>query len=75
MILKLEMPIYITEGNHCLWVALKEGIPFIPCHVIPHWLSPNGSYKKLDIDFSTLKPGETILPENLGLTVAKTGFN
>ena len=67
---------YITEGNHRLWVALKEGIRFIPCRVIPHWLSQNGSYKKLDIDFSTLKPRETIiLPENLGLTVAKTGFN
>ena len=66
---------YITEGNHRLWVYLKEGIPFIPCRVIPHWLSPNGSYKKLDIDVSTLKPGETILPEQLGLTVAKTGFN
>ena len=36
---------------------------------------PNGSYKKLDIDFFTLKPWETILPENWGLTVAKTGFN
>ena len=28
---------YITEGNHCLWVAHKEGIPSIPyCCVIPH---------------------------------------
>ena len=27
---------YITEGNHRLWVAHKEGIPSIPCSVIPH---------------------------------------
>ena len=27
---------YITEGNHCLWVAHMEGIPFIPCCVIPY---------------------------------------
>jgi len=27
---------YITEGNHHLWVAHKEGIPSIPCCVIPH---------------------------------------
>ena len=66
---------YITEGNHRLWVAIQEGIPFIPCRVIPHWLPPNGSYKKLEIDFSTLKFGETILPEQLGLTVAQIGFN
>ena len=26
---------YITEGNHHLWVAHKEGIPSIPCCVIP----------------------------------------
>ena len=26
---------YITEGNHRLWVAHKEGIPSIPCCVIP----------------------------------------
>jgi len=38
-------------------------------------LSPNASHKKLDIDFSTLKPRETNLPENLGLTVAKISFN
>ena len=66
---------YITEGNHRLWVAIQEGIPFIPCRVIPHWLPPNGSYKKLEIDFSTLKFGETILPAQLGLTVAQIGFN
>ena len=63
---------YITEGNHRLWVALKEEIPFIPCRVIPHWLPPNGSYKKLDIDFSKFKSKELILPEHLGLTVAQT---
>ena len=66
---------YITEGNHRLWVVSQEGIPFIPCRVVPHWLPPNGSYKKLEIDFSTLKFGETILPEQLGLTVAQIGFN
>ena len=65
----------ITEGNHHLWVAIQEAIPFIPCRVIPHWLPPNGSYKKLEIDFSTLKFGETILPEQLRLTVAQIGFN
>ena len=27
---------YITEGNLCLWVAHKEGIPSLPCCVIPH---------------------------------------
>ena len=27
---------YITEGNHRLWVAHKEGIPSIPCCIIPH---------------------------------------
>ena len=27
---------YIIEGNHRLWVAHKEGIPCIPCCVIPH---------------------------------------
>ena len=27
---------YITESNHRLRVAHKEGIPFIPCCVIPH---------------------------------------
>ena len=27
---------YITEGNHRLWVAHNEGIPSIPCCVIPH---------------------------------------
>ena len=57
------------------WVAHKKGIPFIPCCVIPLSLSPNGSYTKLDIDYFTLKRRETILPEKLGLTVAKTGFN
>ena len=46
---------YITEGNHRLWVAIQEGIPFIPCPVIPHWLPPNGSYKKLEIDFLHFK--------------------
>ena len=64
-----------TEGNHRLWVAIQEGIPFIPCRVIPHWLPLNDSYKKLEMDFSTLKFGETILPAQLGLTVAQIGFN
>ena len=61
---------YITEGNHRLWVALKEGIPFIPCRVIPHWLPPHGSYKNLDIDVANLKAKKVILPEHLGFTVA-----
>ena len=55
---------YITEGHHCLWVAHKEGIPFITCCIILHYLSPNGSYKKFDIDSFTLKPRQTILLEN-----------
>ena len=67
---------YISEGNHRLRVAIKEGIKFVPCRVIPHWLPPNGSYKNLDIDFSTLTSSkQTILPEHLGLTVAQTGLN
>jgi hypothetical protein len=66
---------YITEGNHRLWVALKEGIPFIPCRVIPHWLPPHGSYINLDIDVANLKSKKVILPEHLGLTVAQTVFN
>ena len=74
MILQLEKPISLKETK-CIWVAIQEGIPFIPCRVIPHWLPPNGSYKKLEIDFSTLKFGETILAEQLGLTVAQIGFN
>ena len=65
---------YVTKGNHRLWVAYKEGIEFVPCCVIPHWLPPNGSYKKLEIDLSTLKSNKKIiLPEHLGLTVAQTG--
>ena len=66
---------YITEGNHHLWMAIQEGIPFIPCRVIPHGLPANGSSKKLEIYFSTLKFGETVLPEHMGLTVAQIGFN
>ena len=67
---------YVTEGNHRLWVAYKEGIEFVPCCVIPHWLPPNGSYKKLETDLSTLKSNKKIiLPEHLGLTVAQTGPN
>ena len=27
---------YISEGNHRVCVARKEGIPFVPCRVIPH---------------------------------------
>ena len=29
---------YITEGNHRLWVAIKERIACVPCRVIPQWL-------------------------------------
>ena len=66
---------YITEGNHGLWVAHKEGIPSIPCCVILTSCPQMVLTRKLAIDFFTLRPRETILPENLGLTVAKTGFN
>ena len=38
--------------------------------VVPKWFLYIARYW-----FITLKPRETILPENLGLTVAKTGFN
>lgn len=61
---------YVTEGNHRLWVAIREGIPFVPCRVIPHWLPPNGLCKKIDMDLTTLQSKEIILPEHLGLTVA-----
>lgn len=60
----------MTEGNHRLWVAINEGIPFVPCRVIPHWLPPNGSCKKIDMDLTTLQSKKIILPEHLGLTVA-----
>ena len=36
IIISYDLKTYITEGNHPLWVAHKEGIPFIPCCVIPH---------------------------------------
>ena len=71
ILLSLENKTFICR-NH---LAIQEGMPFIPCRVIPYWLPPNDSYKKLEIDFSTLKFGETILPEQLGLTVAQIGFN
>ena len=58
---------YITEGSHCLCVDHKEGIPSLPCCVIPHWLSLNGSYTKLYIDLFILRPMETILRENIAL--------
>ena len=67
---------YITEGNHHLWVAHKEGIPSI-YHALkfltscPQMVLINSSI----LIFFSLKTRETILPENSGLTVAKTGFN
>ena len=63
------------QNLHLNHLAIQEGMPFIPCRVIPYCLPPNDSYKKLEIDFSTLKFGETILAEQLGLTVAQIGFN
>ena len=42
---------YITEGNHRLWVAIQEGIPFIPCPVIPHRLPPMALTKSLKLIF------------------------
>ena len=61
---------YSTEGNHRLWVALKEEIPLVPCRVISHRLPPNGSCKNIDhTDFKALQSKEVILPEHLGLTV------
>ena len=65
---------YITEGNHRLWVAIQDSIPFIPCRVVPHWLPPNGPYKELEIDFSTLKFEETILPETTGIDCCTDWF-
>ena len=41
---------YITEGNHRLWVAIQEGIPFIPCRVIPH-CPPMARTKSLKLIF------------------------
>ena len=35
-IIIISCDLNITEGNHRLWVAHKEGIPSIPCCVIPH---------------------------------------
>ena len=40
---------YITEGNHRLWVVIQEGIPFIPCRVIPHWPPPMALTKSLKL--------------------------
>ena len=60
---------YLTEGNHRLWVALREKIPFVPCRVTPRWLPPNGSFKSVDADLTILQSKEVILPEHLGLTV------
>ncbi|CAH3147146.1 unnamed protein product, partial [Porites lobata] len=58
---------YLTEGNHRLWVALREKIPFVACHVIPpQWFPPNGSFKNVNADLTIL---QFILPEHLGLTV------
>ena len=63
---------YLTEGNHRLWVALREKIPFVPCRVTPRWLPPNGSFKSVDADLTILQSKEVILPEHLGLTVLNT---
>ena len=61
---------YLTEGNHRLWVALREKIPFVACHVIPpQWFPPNGSFKNVNADLTILQCKEVILPEHLGLTV------
>ena len=60
---------YLTEGNHRLWVALREEIPFVPCRVIPHWLPPNGLCKNIDADLKALQSKKVILPEHLGLAV------
>ena len=59
---------YLTEGNHRLWVALREKIPFVPCRVTPRWLPPNGSFKNVDADLTILQSKE-VSPEHLGLTV------
>ena len=56
-------------GDHRLWVALSEKIPFVPCHVIPQWLPPNGSFKNVNADLTILQSKEVILPEHLALTV------
>ena len=61
---------YLTEGNHRLWVALKEEIPFVPCRVISHWFPPNGSCRNIDhADFKALQSKVVILTEYLGLTM------
>ena len=63
---------YLTEGNHRLWVALREEIPFVPCRVTSHWLPPNGLCKNIDVDLKALESKNVILPEHLGLTVLAT---
>lgn len=60
---------YICEGNHKLWVAIKEGIPHVPCRVTSQWQEPHGQCKILDINTDTLKQKRMILPEDLGLKV------
>ena len=40
---------YITEGNHCLWVAHKEGIQSIPCCVIDHFRITFGLFFKASL--------------------------
>ena len=60
---------YLTEGNHRLWVALREKIPFLPYCVIPQWLPPM-YHLQMSMQISTiLQSKEVILPEHLGLTV------
>ena len=55
---------YIIEGNHRLWVAIKERIVCVPCQVIPQWLEPNGNYKHVQ---SNDKSKQCLMPEDLGL--------
>ena len=56
-------------GDHRLRVALREKIPFVPCHVIPQWLPPNGSFKNVNADLTILQSKEVMLPEHSALTV------
>ena len=61
--------VYVCEGNHRLWVAVKESISHVPCRVTPQWLEPHGLYQILHANTATLKEKQEILPEDLGLRV------
>ena len=60
---------YLTEGTIASGWHSEKKIPFVPCHVIPKWLPPNGSFKNVNADLTILQSKEVILSEHLALTV------